>query len=338
MTGAERVAENLNRALHAALDRDDRLFVLGEDLLDPYGGAFKVTRGLSTRHPDRVLTTPISEGAIVGVANGLALRGDKAVVEIMFSDFVTLAFDQIVNFAAKSVSMYGRFVPMHLVVRCPTGGGRGYGPTHSQSLQKHFIGVPGLSVHEVSAFHDNEALLARLLSDGRPALLFEDKVLYGQPMYRDGKVDDLFAYDLIDPEAGTARVRLRDDPASCDCVIIAPGGVAGRALAAARSLLIEEEIACQVVVPTQLYPFRAHALQPLLEKARVVCVAEDSSAGGTWGTEVAARLYGQFWGLLDGPVELVSAAAANVPSALHLEREILPQAADIRDAIVKAFP
>ncbi|MFC6903137.1 hypothetical protein ACFQGX_49085 [Nonomuraea dietziae] len=145
-----RVAEQLNLALHELLKSDPSVHLLGEDLSDPYGGAFKITKGLSTAFGDRVRSTPLSESAIVGVGAGLALAGDKAIVEIMFADFVTLAFDQLVNFAAKSTTMYGRRVPMPLVVRCPSGGGRGYGPTHSQSPQKHLIGVPGLGVHELS--------------------------------------------------------------------------------------------------------------------------------------------------------------------------------------------
>src|SRR5689334_22404670 len=103
-----RVADALNAALGALLAEDPGLYLLGEDITDPYGGAFKVTRGLSTRHPDRVLGTPISEAALVGVANGLALAGDRAIVEIMFADFALLAFDQIVNVAAKSTAMFGR--------------------------------------------------------------------------------------------------------------------------------------------------------------------------------------------------------------------------------------
>ncbi len=331
----ERVAENLNRALHEAFDREPNLYLIGEDIVDPNGGAFKVTRGLSSRHPDRVIATPISEGALVGVANGLALSGDKAIAEIMFSDFVTLAFDQIVNFAAKSVSMYGRRVPMHLVVRCPTGGGRGYGPTHSQSLQKHFIGVPQLSVHEISPFHDNGALLTDLLDRGEPAVLFEDKVLYGRRMYRDGVVDDLFGFDFLDPAAGTARAFVRDDADSCDCLVIAPGGVAERALAAARSLFLEEELSCQVVVPTQLYPFDVEPLVPLLERAGQICVVEDSSAGGTWGGEVAMRIYDRLWGRLTSRIRLVSAADSIIPTAPHLERLVLPQAENIHRQILE---
>ena len=120
--------------------------ILGEDVLDPYGGAFKVTRGLSTAFPERVQTTPISEAGIVGVAAGMALRGLRPVVEIMFGDFITLAADQLVNHAAKFRWMYNDQVRVPLVIRTPMGGRRGYGPTHSQTLEKLFLGVPGLKV------------------------------------------------------------------------------------------------------------------------------------------------------------------------------------------------
>ncbi len=140
------VLESLNAALHTALENDPRVYVLGEDILDPYGGAFKVTRGLSTRFPDRVLTTPISEAAILGISTGMALRGLRPVAEVMFGDFITLMADRLINHAAKFRWMYNEQVRVPLVLRAPMGGRRGYGPTHSQSLEKLFLGVPGLKV------------------------------------------------------------------------------------------------------------------------------------------------------------------------------------------------
>src|SRR5262245_21145573 len=174
MSRAERVGENLNRALHELFARESRLWLLGEDIAVPYGGAFKITKGLSTLYPDRVRTTPLSENALVGVAGGLALCGDTVIAEIMFGDFVGLAFDQILNFATKSVSMYGVHTPMRLVIRCPVGGGRGYGATHSQSVQKHFIGVPNLSLYELSPLHEAGDVLAAAFAEEQPCLLFED--------------------------------------------------------------------------------------------------------------------------------------------------------------------
>ena len=140
------VLERLNHALGDAMQTDARIYLLGEDILDPYGGAFKVTRGLSTRFPDRVLTTPISEAAIMGLCSGMAMRGLHPVAEVMFGDFVTLIADQLINHAAKFRWMYNEQVRVPVVVRAPMGGRRGYGPTHSQSLEKLFLGVPGLRV------------------------------------------------------------------------------------------------------------------------------------------------------------------------------------------------
>jgi pyruvate dehydrogenase E1 component beta subunit len=332
----ERVASNLNRALLALLEKDERVYLLGEDVIDPYGGAFKVTRGLSARFPDRVRSTPISEGAIAGVAGGLALCGDRPIAEVMFGDFIGLCFDQICNFAAKSVSMYGRRLPMHMIFRCPVGGNRGYGPTHSQSLQKHFIGIPDLTLWELSPLHENELVLDRILERGEPGILFEDKTLYTKRMYLDGSAPGMFSWDFLDDAAGYARI-FAGSPDDFDCVVIAPGGLAERAWQAAAGLLVEEEINCQIIVPSRLYPFDLDPLLPALRAARLICVAEEGVAGGTWGTQVAAQIYEQLWGELRRPVLLVSSAPAVNPAAPHLERGVLVQAETIYRAVCGAF-
>ncbi|MEO3887668.1 alpha-ketoacid dehydrogenase subunit beta [Nonomuraea sp. B5E05] len=363
--GGARVGEDLNRALHGLLEDDPSVYVLGEDLLDPYGGAFKITKGLSTRFPDRVLTTPLSEGTIVGAASGLALAGGKAIAEIMFADFAALAFDQILNFASKSVTMYGARVPMPLVIRCPSGGHRGYGPTHSQNPQKHFIGIPGLSLFEMSPFHDNRAVLDRMLALGEPCLLFEDKVLYTRRMYPPGVAEELFRWDLVgdvalvrlDPAvtgpgtgSGTGSVPAVTGPGSAplagapeippgdlDYVVIVPGGLAHRALAAMRALLLDHDLAGVLLVPSRLYPFDPAPLADLLGRAPLICVAEDGSAGGTWGGHVAADLHTRLWGRLRRPVKLVSSADSVIPTAAHLERDVLVQDSTIRRAVLEGL-
>ncbi|MEU7476419.1 transketolase C-terminal domain-containing protein [Lentzea sp. NPDC042327] len=335
MTRPERVIGNLNRALHALLDDDPRAYVIGEDVADPYGGAFKATRGLSDRHPERVISSPISEGGIVGVAAGLALTGNHPVVEMMFSDFAALAFDQLLNFASKSVSMYGRTVPMSMVVRCPTGGNRGYGPTHSQSLQKHFIGIPALSLHEMSPFHDNADVLTAMLSSEQPCMLFEDKTLYARTMHQGGIVDDLFRYELLDDPSRTARV-FPVDCADPDWIILAPGGLTERAVAAMRTLLLEEEVTCELLVPSRLHPFTVEPLLETLSRARRICVAEDSAAGGTWGEMLAQQLHQHLWHRLAQPVLLLSARPSVIPTAAHLEHTVLLQAPALRRALTEA--
>jgi len=147
----KRCAQALNEALHEVFEQREDVHLLGEDVLDPYGGAFKVTQGLSDRWPDRVSTTPVSEGAMFGVAAGMALRGYRPILEIMFGDFVALGFDQIVNGIGKFRDMFDDQVRVPLVVRTPMGGRRGYGPTHSQSLEKLLLGVPNITVVAASA-------------------------------------------------------------------------------------------------------------------------------------------------------------------------------------------
>ena len=145
MRGALR--QVLNAGLIEVFERRDDVYLLGEDILDPYGGAFKVTPGLSTRWPDRVMHDAGQRGRRCSASpRGLALRGYRPIVEIMFGDFIALGFDQIVNGIAKFREMFDDQVTVPLVVRTPMGGGRGYGPTHSQSLEKFLLGVPGIMV------------------------------------------------------------------------------------------------------------------------------------------------------------------------------------------------
>ncbi|MBX6169783.1 MAG: alpha-ketoacid dehydrogenase subunit beta, partial [Thermobispora bispora] len=251
----------------------------------------------------------------------------KAIVEIMFADFVTLAFDQIVNFAAKSTSMYGKPVPIPLVVRCPTGGNRGYGPTHSQSPQKHFIGVPGLSLFEMTPFHDAGELFARMFALGRPCLFFEDKVLYTRHMHQ---VDELFT---VEAAGDVARVRV-DGAGRPDCTLITHGGLVHRTLDAMRALLLEDDLICELLVPARLYPVPP---LPGLEDTPHVCVVDDGTEGGTWAAEVATVLYPRLWDRLRRPITLVNSADGVIPAAPHLEREVLVQADRIRTAVREAL-
>jgi pyruvate dehydrogenase E1 component beta subunit len=312
--------------------------LLGEDILDPYGGAFKVSHGLSSRFPDRILATPLSEGTFLGIAGGLALCGEKPIVEVMFGDFLALGYDQILNFASKATMMYGRPLAINLVVRCPVGGNRAYGPTHSQSMQKYFIGIPHLHLFELSPFHDTYPLLHKLVNLGWPCILFEDKVLYTQRMAPDGVVDELFAWETLDTEGNFVKVFLDGSDADApDCLLIAPGGMAARCLWAIKDLFLNDEITVQLVVPSQLYPFHFQTLVPLLRSAEHIAVVEESVAGGTWGGEVAQHIYIHLWGELKHPIQLIHSRESVIPSAPHLEKQVIVQAEDIALALREAM-
>src|SRR5262249_15385149 len=192
---------------------DPRVMMIGEDILDPYGGAFKVTRGLSSAHADRVFTTPISEAAIVGVASGMALRGLRPIAEIMFGDFLFLAADQIVNHTAKFRWMYNDQVRVPLVIRAPMGGRRGYGPTHSQSIEKHFMGVPGLWMVAPSILSDPGALLKQAALDcDDPVIFIESKTCYGRNLV--GAVAGIQRQVITTADAPFATVHLRHEAAA----------------------------------------------------------------------------------------------------------------------------
>jgi pyruvate/2-oxoglutarate/acetoin dehydrogenase E1 component len=284
------VLERLNHGLHEALQTDTGVYLLGEDILDPYGGAFKVTRGLSTMFPARVLTTPISEAAIVGIANGMALRGLRPVVEIMFGDFVTLAADQLINHAAKFRWMYDDQVRVPLVVRAPMGGRRGYGPTHSQSLEKLFLGVPGLRVVAPSSLGDPAALLEHaILRDDDPVLFVEHKLLYTRPMLEEGQGE------LVDWECArsggpypvfTLRLAAADAP---QLTIATYGYNFELALAAAGELAYEHEIFAEIVLFSQLSPFELSPLFQSLHRSRHLLTVEEGALSLGWGAEVSAR-------------------------------------------------
>jgi pyruvate dehydrogenase E1 component beta subunit len=331
---SQRVIENLNAALGRLLREHEDLYHLGEDIADPYGGAFKATRGLSTEFPDRVLTTPISEAAIVAAANGLALSGEKAIAEMMFGDFICLAFDQIVNFAAKSVSMYGEPQAHPMIVRCPTGGNRGYGATHSQSLQKHFIGVPDLSLYELSPFHDCHTVLDRILSTGKPAVHFENKLLYGREFSGEGDFDGLFRVRFKGPDNDLACVQI-SDASAIEGIVLTPGGSAHACLEAARELFLEEEIETRVFVPSQIYPLELDSVREQLAACEQLFVVEEGTAGGTWGAEVAQAVQKT----LGRPraIELIHAADGVIPAARSLEKEMLPQAGSILKTMRDVF-
>ncbi|QFZ24613.1 transketolase [Saccharothrix syringae] len=324
----------MNSALRRLFAERPDLYLLGEDVLDPYGGAFKVTKGLSTAHPDRVLATPLSEAGIAGVAGGLALAGDQVVVEAMFGDFASLMFDQVLNLVSKSVTMYGKRKPMRVLFRCPVGGNRGYGPTHSQSVQKHFLGIPNLSLYETTPFHDAYPLVAHALDHG-PAMLFEDKVLYTRRLHRDGVVDASYRFSLVGAAPGWAHVTPVDG-APADVVLLCPGGVAHRALAAAHALR-ERGVTAHLLVPALLYPLDVAPVLELVAAAGLVVVAEESTAGGTWGADVAAVLHERLWSRLAAPVLRLSSADSIIPTARHLEERVLLGERHIVDAVVAAL-
>jgi acetoin:2,6-dichlorophenolindophenol oxidoreductase subunit beta len=337
------VLELLNAALHRAFVADERVYLLGEDVLDPYGGAFRVTRGLSSAFPDRVLAAPVSEAGMVGLAAGMAIRGLRPVVEIMFGDFVTLITDQLVNHIAKFRWMYNDQVRVPLVIRTPMGGRRGYGPTHSQTLEKLFLGIPGLRVLAPSALGDPGKLLEQaILVDDDPVLFIENKLLYLVSLQEQDLLKDFsLEKSLPDPAsssgsltpglpaplspnayAPTYTLSLHGSPPP-GLTIAAYGYMAELAREAAYRLAYEQEIFAEVIVPTQLAPVEIDPLLASLRRTGRLLVAEEGTQTMGWGAEIVSRCAEAI-----GPelvcVRRLGALEVPIPASPPLEAAVLP--------------
>jgi pyruvate/2-oxoglutarate/acetoin dehydrogenase E1 component len=328
-------ARAMGDALRSVLEDDERVILLGEDLVDPYGGAFKVTRGLSTDFPERVRSTPISEGAIAGISAGLALAGFRPIAEIMFGDFLTLCFDQIVNHIAKYEAMYDGQATCPVIIRTPSGGGRGYGPTHSQSLEKHFLGVPHLRVVASSLVHDPAAVLRALLAQDSPVLYIEHKLLY--PLHlalpEGGRIGDDVAEEHLSPD-GLPTVSIRAVPREdCAFTVLAYGYQAELARRVLARLAVEEEIFGELVVPSQISPLDWEPIDASVSTTRKLLVIEEGVEGFTWGSEIAARISSRFFGELRAPVATAASDATVIPSSKTLEAEMLMNEKRIQQAI-----
>ena len=324
--------ESLRASLHAILEQDSRAVVLGEDILDPYGGAFKVTQGLSTRFPDRVFTTPISEAAIVGVSVGLALRGRHPIAEIMFGDFVTLAADQLINHAAKYAAMYNGRVRVPLVVRTPMGGGRGYGPTHSQSLERLFLGIPHLTVLAPSHMHDAGALLQAAVHAGDPVLFVENKLLYpqllmlgdGEAGLRRWEVSDAYGYPVVHLANYAAHI----EP---DVTVVAYGGMS-RLLHGMLARMAAEEVHVLAVLPACISPLDGSLCTAAAAASGRLLVVEESQAAFGWGAEVAAQAAAN---AAHVQVVRLGAQPTVIPAAKVLEDQILVSETEIELGLLR---
>lgn len=330
-----RYIESINGALHQSLDENADVYVLGEDIVDPYGGAFKATKGLSSKHPGRVLSTPICEATICGMATGMALRGMRPVVEIMFGDFITLCVDQIVNHACKFPGMYNNRVTVPIVIRTPMGGGRGYGPTHSQSLEKLLLGTPHLDVVAPSHFHDPGEMLKLAIGKDHPVLFIENKLLYPEqivledsgPLIRRSHPNASFEYGDV---VVSNFVRLEPD-----VTIVAYGGLS-RLLAPVLYRMAEEEIRLSCVFAGCLSPLSPETLDLIVRLSSVtnkLLLIEEGSAAFGWTAGVLAALSERSAKMASVQVRRLGAANTVIPTAHGLESKVLVSEESIEDMI-----
>ena len=314
-------AQAVKEAMCQEMQRDEKVFFMGEDI-GIYGGAFGVSAGMVAEFgEDRVRDTPISEAAIIGAAVGAACTGMRPIAELMFSDFTTVAMDQIVNQAAKMRYQFGGQAKVPLVIRTPAGSGTGAAAQHSQSLEAWFCHVPGLKVVVPSTAYDAKGLLVSAIRDDNPVMFFEQKLLYRQK----GPVPEE-AYSV---PLGTAEVKREGK----DLTIITYGRMLPTCLEVAENLA-QEGIDIEVVDPRTLIPLDKETLVASARKTGKVLIVHEAVQTGGFGGEIYATIGdSEAFFYLDAPIKRLGGLDVPIPYCLELEREVVPTVDSITQAV-----
>jgi len=309
--------EAVREAMTQEMERDSRVFLIGEDIGE-YGGAFQVTYGMLEKFgPERILDTPITELALTGAAVGAGLIGMRPIAEIMFMDFTTLASEQLVNQAAKLRFMFGGQSTVPMVLRTPAGSGTGAAEHHSQSFENWFVHVPGLKVVMPSTPYDAKGLLVSSIRDDNPVVFIEHKLLYKTK----GEVPE----ELYEIPLGKADIKREGK----DLTIVATAIMVQKSLEAAEELA-QEGIDVEVVDPRSLRPLDTETIITSIKKTGKVLIVHEAVKTGGFGGELAGVIAeSEAFGYLEAPIIRLAGREVPIPYNRNLERAAVPQVEDI---------
>lgn len=313
--------EAVRESIRQAMRNNPDVFLMGEDI-GIYGGAFGVTRGMLLEFgPERIRDTPISESALAGSAVGAAMTGMRPIVELQFSDFITIAMDQLVNQGAKIRYMFGGKARVPMVVRTPGGSGTGAAAQHSQSLEAWMAHIPGLKVVQPATPYDAKGLLKAAIDDDNPVIFYEHKLLYKTK----GPVpEEPYAIPL-----GQADIKRE----GTDITVIATSIMVHRALEAAETLS-REGISVEVLDPRTLVPLDEESIVQSVKKTGRVLIVHEAVKRGGFGGEIAGVIAeSEAFDYLDAPIRRLGGAAVPIPYNPVLERAAVPQVEDIVQAV-----
>lgn len=324
---AETNQHRINQLIHTTLKEkfhsDKDAVLIGEDIEyltpwteKPYGGAFKVSGNLS-KHFKNVKNTPISEAAIVGIGTGLALKGMTPIVEIMFGDFMTLTFDQLYNHACKFSAMSNHQVEVPLVIRTPMGGKRGYGPTHSQSLEKHFLGIPNLSITVLNYRISPKDIYEAVFSERNPTIIIENKVLYTKKI----QTEALAGYKVEVSNENYPTVRIQPEHKKPAVTILCYGELLEDVEKAIEIAFEEEEIFCEIICPCQISPMNVTPIFTSIQNTQRLLIVEEGTNIAAYSAEVAAQI-------IESNIRLQAFKRLSnneiIPSSMQAEKDLLP--------------
>ena len=307
--------EAIRGAIRRAMQADDRVFLMGEDV-GRYGGCYAVSQGLLEEFgPDRIRDTPLSESAFTGAGIGAAMGGMRPIVEVMTCNFSLLSLDQIMNNAATIRHMSGGQFNVPVVIRMATGGGRQLAAQHSHSLEGWYAHIPGIRVLAPATVEDAAGMLGRALGDPDPVLIFENALLYNE-------VADVA--EPVDVDIDHAAIR-RD---GSDLTLVTYGGSLGKSLAAAEELAADG-ICAEVIDLRVLRPLDDQAILNSVAKTRRCLIVDEGWRSGSLSAEIMARIAEQGFWTLDAPLARVCSEEVPIPYASHLEEAALPNTAKI---------
>lgn len=323
----DRIVKIINKSLRENLKRYPKIIMIGEDIKSPYGGAFKVSKDLSIDFPGQIINTPISESALIGIGAGLALNGYLPIVEIMFGDFMSLCFDQLINHACKFQYMYNELVRVPLIIRTPMGGYRGYGPTHSQTLEKYFLGIPNLNILALNIRLSPEKIYNTLIKNiSSPTLVIENKILYTKFLH----IEPIVGFDILYSDELYPTIRISPSGKNPEITIFCYGEMLEFIEEAIEKVFYEYEIICEVICPTQIQPLN---IQPVLESVKkthkLLTVEEGTNIAGL-SSEVVAKLLEK-----NVNIDTLKRIGCNsfIPTSRKLENDVLPNKEKIISAI-----
>lgn len=327
----KRQVELLNQFFREKITADEKTIFLGEDILSPYGGAFKVTRDLSELRPGQVFSTPISEAAVAGISNGLALNGFRPITEIMFGDFMTLVMDQLINHASKFHHMFNKKVSCPVVIRTPMGGRRGYGPTHSQTLDKFLTGIDNVRTVALNTFLDPAILYKSICEEEHPVVVIENKTDYGKKILHNQSPrftwrcnSDRYPVVKIDPLAAEPTL-----------TIVAYGGMADLVAGLLETIFLETDLKPQLIVPSLISALPVDLVVEEASKTGRLVVIEEGTPFGGIGSELIAAVMESASARIQ--VKRIAAYPVPIPSVKSLENIVLPDKNRILAEIFEAF-
>ncbi|MDA7566624.1 thiamine pyrophosphate-dependent enzyme [Flavobacteriaceae bacterium] len=314
----KRQVKLINNFFHKTMESNKKTVFIGEDILSPYGGAFKVANGLSTNFPDRVFSTPISEAAITGISNGLALSGFKPFLEIMFGDFITLSLDQIINHSSKFFHMYNHKVKCPIVIRTPMGGKRGYGPTHSQTLDRFLIGIDNVKVVALNFMIDPSIILSQVVKEVHPVIVIENKADYGR--YVGNFSSENYVSEYCDSEYPVIKIKpVKSKP---NLTIVTYGGMLSDVLESIENLFYDSDFKVEIIALTKINPIDYDDIIKSVSITKKIAVIEEGSKIGGISSEIISTLVEK----VDFKIQTLKIGSLPVPiaSVKSLENQILP--------------